>query len=567
MYSKNQTQQKRHGREIIELIGEGTYDYNGRVNSFRNTLKSWENFLNKNVVPLFSETSALKLAADNTAFRFGRMFDKTSQEFNPDDLMTLGKTMIQPKKLNKPDISKNPAGYTFLGQFISHDLSFDELGSDFPIKLSELEGLKSKRNPTLELDSLYGCFFDEVKNEISNPELYLEDKCRFKLDRTLEESTHPDATFGFLNDLPRKDQTALIGDKRNDENLAIAQTHVAFLRFHNAVVDYLEQKQLVTKDKLFETARVIVIKYYQAVILYDFLPKIVDNDILDQVIIWAKTNDPKLNWLEDGKDTFIPIEFSAAAFRFGHSQLQDAYEWNSIFQSPNVNGTFENLFLFTGMGRLGGFTDPQKRFENLIGSWVIDWRRFFDFSKYDIQDVPINFSRKIDPNIADTLRQLQEFILMDPSIPISQHNLATRNLMRGRSLSLPAGQEVRDQLTAKGKLSGKPVLEANEIASDSHKEHKEILETSLKGKTPLWYYILREAEVIGEGSRLGTIGSYIVAETIVKLIQRSGISIFDNKWNPQFSLIPGKNPADGFEMVDLIKFADSETQPLINPLG
>ena len=385
MELRNQIRQKLHGREIIEIVDDGTYDHNGRVESFGNTLKSVENFVNRNVLSLFSETAVLRFAADKTAFRFGRMFNKTEQDFDSDVLKDLGKAMIQPSNLDPPDDSKNPAGYTFLGQFIAHDLSFDENASDFPDELIESDDeLKSKRTPTLELDSLYGLLFDKDGNEFFNPALY-KDKSRFRIDLTVKEnpSLHDDKLV-LPNDLPRKDQIALIGDPRNDENLAIAQTHVAFLRFHNAVVDDLEQKNLVAEDDLFKTARMIVIKYYQAIILHDFLPKIVDENILKDVIEWAKAvdkKDRKITWLKDGEEPFVPIEFSAAAFRFGHSQLQDAYEWNNIFQSSNgENGTFRNLFLFTGRGRLGGFPTPPNRFENLLGSWMIDWRRFFKYN-------------------------------------------------------------------------------------------------------------------------------------------------------------------------------------------
>jgi hypothetical protein len=554
--------QNQHGREIINLVDDGSYDRNGRVNSLRNKLISVENFLNRNVLSFVSEGAVSRFASDKTAFRFGRMFTQTALEpLEIADLMALGEAMIQPKLPDNPDNSNipanqdnsnTPAGYTFLGQFISHDMSFDEHASIFPLNMVDLVTLRSKREPTLELDSLYGRFPGSNNQDVFDSDLYREDKCRFKLDITDRDVTKPDALFGRENDLPRQNKMAIIGDARNDENLAIAQMHVAFLKFHNAVVDFLEQKNLVAKDELFTTAREIVIKYYQAIILHDFLPRIVDTNILNEV------KNSKPDWLKDGVDAFIPVEFSAAAFRFGHSVLQDAYDWNRIFQPPNESGTFLNLFVFTGTGQLNGR-------DKLPGSWAIDWRRFFDFTKYDIQTVKINKSRKIDTNIAHTFRQLQEFILAFPQVPIPQQNLASRNLVRGRALSLLSGQEVVAQLTLAGKLNGKPVLTPEKITDGPHKG---ILEKPhFKDNTPLWYYILKEAEVIGEGNCLGTVGSYIVAETLVTLIQRSSISIFDDIWNPEFSLIPGKNPADGFEMADLIKFADSEAQPLINPLG
>jgi len=551
--------QNHHGRETIYLINDGSYNNSGRIRSAGNILRSVEEFINRNVLSLVSETAPLRLTSDNTAFRFGRMFTPTTLEpVDTAHLFTLGKAMIQMATPDPPDNSKTFAGYTFLGQFISHDMSFDEHASVLPLNMEDLVTLRSKRAPTLELDSLYGRFPGSNNEDVFDSELYQPDKRRFKLDRTDRDVGKPDAIFDLENDLPRKNRFAVIGDARNDENLAIAQMHVAFLRFHNAVIDFLEKK-LITEDKLFITAREIVIKYYQAIILHDFLPRIVDPNILSDVIKWARTkNQQQLKWLDDTVAPFIPVEFSAAAFRFGHSVLQDAYDWNRIFNSlTDETGTFLNLFVFTGLGQLKGR-------QHLTGSWAIDWRRFFDFTKYGIQTVKINTSRKIDTNLADTLRQLQEFILAEPSIPIPHQNLASRNLIRGRALSLPSGEDVATQLRKDGKLNEKPVLTPEQIADGPHRE---ILNKHFKEDTPLWYYILKEAEKIGEGHHLGTVGSYIVAETLVKLIQRSDISIFDDQWNPQFSIIAGKNPMDGFEMADLIKFADSDTQPLINPLG
>ncbi|HEX8249597.1 MAG TPA: heme peroxidase family protein [Pyrinomonadaceae bacterium] len=565
MEPRNQAQQKRHARETIYLIGEGTYDYQGKVNSFRNFVQSFDSFFKTNLSPLIYE---------ETDFRFSRMFKETElPPISNDNLIALGKAMIQPApspnhgedegENEHSDNSDIPAGYTFLGQFISHDISFDGKRMIFPLGLINLAEVTSKRSPTVELDSLYGRFSD-INNRDTFSELYREDGRRFKVAITVKDEEHLNAKFGTENDLPRKDRIALIADKRNDENLGIAQMHVAFLRFHNAVVDYLEKNKLVAEDKLFETAREIVIKHYQGVILGDFLTNIVDNSILYDVIEWAKTKDAKLDWLKDEDEPFIPIEFSVAGFRFGHSVLQDAYDWNEIFKLPHLNGTFERLFLFTGasdidiIGRMGGF-------DNLLGSWAIDWRRFFDFSKYNIQTVKLNTSRKIDPQIAFTFLQLPEFIIQKS--PFREQNLASRNLVRGKALSLPTGEEVVAQMTAAhaDKLIGKTVLTADEITSGPHETI--LKDPNFQGKTPLWYYILKEAEIIGGGSRLGTIGSYIVAETLVKLIQRSPISVFDGKWNSQFSFINGKNPLDGVEMADLIKFADSATQPLINPLG
>ena len=62
--------------------------------------------------------------------------------------------------------------------------------------------------------------------------------------------------------------SAIIGDSRNDENLAVAQTHLAFIKFHNTVVDQLVEKDSTLQgEALFEKARRQVVFSYQTLVL------------------------------------------------------------------------------------------------------------------------------------------------------------------------------------------------------------------------------------------------------------------------------------------------------------
>ncbi len=122
-----------------------------------------------------------------------------------------------------------PAGYTYLGQFIDHDITFDPASS--LQKQNDPDALEDFRTPRLDLDSLYGRGPDD------QPYLYAAEKAgrfRFRLghNRGHAGQERPDL-------LRSDDGTALIGDKRNDENKIVRQIHALFLRFHNRVFDDL----------------------------------------------------------------------------------------------------------------------------------------------------------------------------------------------------------------------------------------------------------------------------------------------------------------------------------------
>jgi hypothetical protein len=492
--------------------------------------------------------------AKELAFKFGRMFSPTAFKPSIDGLKELGAAMYKYEIKDKTD---TPAGYTFLGQFIDHDMSFDEQRSGFPGS----EGCPtyiSRRSPALDLDSLYGRFRTPGGTIEYDKKLYEDDEIRFRLGYT-EAAV---VAAGYPNDLPRECaiiydpkprayRRAITADERSDENLGLAQTVVAFLRFHNAVVEFLRDK--VPASELFQRARHLVIRHYQWIILNDFLPRIVDPKILAEVIGWAKTGNPALNWQKKEPNPFVPVEFAGAAFRLGHSLLQGEYDWNTFFGLPHHKPAgFFSLFEFTGIRSI----ETQLR-----GDWVIDWRRFYDFSCYGIKPpAGLNTSGVIDPILIINLSDIPGL----PDVPPEAANLAILNLCRGEYLKLPTGQEVVEEMSKNGKLDGKPLLTPAQVAAG---EHETIIKNNcFDENTPLWYYILKEAQQFGKnGFHLGTVGSHIVAETFVLLILRSDVSILKTNWNPQqeeFPIAPKGRPND-FRMPDLIAFAHTEKHPLI----
>ena len=450
-----------------------------------------------------------------------------------------------------------PAGYTYLGQFIDHDLTMDvtdvSLGEDVtPAQLLQA------RSPALDLDSLYGAGPSDPKSAV----FYEDDGLHLKTGTTIRVG---DDRAHAGHDLPRVGtgsvaarRKALIPDPRNDENLIVAQTHLAMIRFHNRVVDKLPAS--LSTAQRFRRARKSVTLHYQWLIRHDFLPRIVRQSLLDDVFtngrkIVAPTASPT-------DVPTMPVEFSVAAFRLGHSMIRPSYDWNRRF--PFRDGALEYMFDFSaGGGTLGGD-------ERLVSSWLADWRRMYDFPAGGRPGFPapngVNLAQRIDTLLTDPLRNLPPSTFSGrASIPFDdpRRNLAFRNLTRGSMLRLASGQQMVSLLNAAGvrlePLTAAQVIEGNNGADlTSLTAHAKDRVTA---RTPLWLYILREAET--GGGRLRGVGGRIVAETFHRAIEGSRFSLFRS---PDFRPAHGRDDTT-FEMTDLLFFAFAGKKAGINPLG
>jgi len=205
--------------------------------------------------------------------KFGRMFPRLST-FTPsiESLTELGEAMNDvDSSSTEGDNEKVPAGYTYLGQFIDHDITFDTTA--LQEVLVDPLAVRNFRTPRLDLDSVYG----------GGPEtqryLYQAvDKDLFLIGKTNSQpgGGDPSIPTELPNDLPRaSSKLAIIGDPRNDENLIVAQMHLAFLKFHNKVVEGIKNRTIQpvssTDKTVFEQARELVIWHYQWIVLNDFL--------------------------------------------------------------------------------------------------------------------------------------------------------------------------------------------------------------------------------------------------------------------------------------------------------
>lgn len=489
-------------------------------------------------------------------FKFGRLFPpRRGQDLTDAQrdemvkaLVQLGLRMDDPGKFSgkpqEPLDSNIPSGYTYLGQFIAHEVTFDNTDDLLPFEPDPA----NFRSPSLDLDSLYsdGPGGDESKRMYQEADL-----AKLKLDRTGKLFDNPNNN-SFESDLPRDRNDkfrALIGDPRNDENLPVAQTTVALIKFHNKVVDVLRAEGHPPAD-LFECARIQVIRHFQWIILKDYLPTLVDQDVIDGAVAraWDRFK------VKGPEDLYMPLEFSAAAFRIGHTMVRGVYRWNEHHASKNMNlvnrsATLIDLFVRTAFrgvfGKLG---------RGLEGDWVIDWRRFYRFPNhpaaallpnYSLPDSDINMAGRLDTRFTMPINGMSSF---NGNLPPERRSIPVRNLLRGFALGLPTGEEVAEL------LQEEPLTEAELMDNEVHAA---VLGSPLFWKkTPLWYYILKESEARKGGNKLGRVGGRIVAETLVGLIKNSRYSILKSPdWYPRFTNRGVKGTASAqFGMTDLLEF-------------
>lgn len=396
---------------------------------------------------------------------------------------------------DNPDI---PSGYTYLGQFVDHDITFDPVSS--LVRVNDPDALNTFRTPRFDLDCLYG------RGQADSPYLYDQgDPASLLVGRNSGAEHEP-------VDLPRNQQgRALIGDPRNDVHFIVSQLHLGFIRFHNAVVDHLRFG--TEPSRLFDEARRIVTWHYQWVVIHDFLARLVGSDVLGEVLVTNKrTGKAKadLSFFTWKSQVFMPVEFSAAAYRFGHSMVRDRYR---------INDTLEVLPILTDI-RVANPLQHFGGFRTLPKGWTVQWKHLFPLG-----DMTPQLSRRIDTKLAEPIRKLP------PAVDEARRSLGLLNMLRGRSLQLPSGQDVAAAM-------GTQVSNAD---------------LGLTGETPLWFYLLKESEVVAEGRRLGPTASRIVAEVLVGLLHGDPNSFLRQQpaWKPE---LPSAKKGT-FTMVDLLRFA------------
>ncbi len=427
------------------------------------------------------------------AGKYSRMFPDLPALAQGDALSSaLGRRGAALDAGNEPpsDNPRIPAGFAFLGQFVAHDITRDISLLQHHASLGELRNFRA---PRLDLESVYG------PGPSNAPYLYdRDDPDKFLLG--VNDAGRPD-------DVPRNAQgIALIADPRDDTHAIAAQLHLVFMKFHNAIVDRLRSRGM-PPTAVFEEAQRTARWHYQWVIVQEFLDLSVGGDLLDEIL----RDGPRFFSVEGGVS--IPVEFADAAYRFGHPQIRPAYRMNAQSGShpmfPDLAG-----------------------FRPVPAALAVDWALFFEL---DGRGAP-QPSKRIEPRLAGPLMRLPEAMIGQVERE-EEASLAYRDLERGRDCDLPSGEAI-------AAFMGLEPLSRSEVGLESH---------GWSNETPLWYYILREAELRHGGERLGAVGGRIVAEVLLGLLVADPGSYLGAKpdWTP---VLPSRQPGE-FRMADLLVFA------------
>lgn len=442
------------------------------------------------------------------------------------DLKKLGAAMNTDGDASARD-SALPAAYTYFGQFLDHEITLTleaREGAIKPLNNSTLaplplgeapQLLANGRSSRLDLDCVYGA--------LPNGNAEFRDGDKLRLSVVSPSGDRPPGKDDF-NDLPRRprsdndprtDREAIIGDARNDENLIIAQLHVAFLRAHNA---------LIARGHSFTEASLSLRQHFQWLVIHDFLMRVASPEIVNEIL----TRGENRFYKPSADAVFMPLEFSVAAYRFGHSLVRNTYRFNRNF----TNATLLELFTLTAFsGNLNPI--PGEGFPTLPENWIIEWEEFLDGGA--------NSARRIDTYLTEPLSAIRG-ITGEP-LP-DEARLAVRNLLRGYLLRIPTGQAV-------ARAMGREPLTSAQIKQAAGQAQAQVLEeTGFLARTPLWYYILAEA-ASHLPDHLGPVGSTIVAEVLIELVRQSEDSILRQaNWRPTLGAQPGR-----FTLRDLLQLA------------
>lgn len=421
-----------------------------------------------------------------TGDRFGRLFpDLPPLYTKPDTLQKVGHPQgpMQDEEESANTRTKTvDVGLIFFGQFVDHDITLDTTSS--LSRNATPEAIQNIRTPSLDLDCIYGA------GPEASPYLYhskTEDagvKLLTGADLPDKQQNMDEAELKLLHsDLARSlHGTAVIGDARNDENRIISQIQLSMIRAHNKIVDEISSDY--KGHELFEEARKMLTWHYQWAVVNDFLVNICGSAVVERIL-----GEGRKHYCLSG-EAFIPIEFSAAAYRFGHSMIPQTLQIQKGDSSLDLFGSL--------LGR--GFSPLSDR------RAVPDWEELFDLST----------GRKVQKSEKLNLKMSKNLLNL-PIIPEGEKSLATRNISRGQVFMLPSGESIAKQLE-------RPKSEIDLVSE----RVQQMLPGDLNTGSPLWLYLLAEAEMVGKETSpgqfevsegLGPVGATLVAETLIGLIE------------------------------------------------
>ena len=472
-----------------------------------------------------------------------------------------------------------PAAYTYFGQFLNHDISAPVGGLLVNLRKTDPEGIigtvdpaglgknarattakildhfENEHDQPMTLASLYGDGPKSRDAEIAG--LYAPDGMRFVLGATHRLSDLDLKPFEILpanlmhrtgaKDIPRQRDfqsgkaIPLIADRRNDGNLILSQLHLAFLMIHNRAVTLLADQYPGDANACFAAARALVTRHYHWLILNDFLPSLLSRKVLGRPLAeWVIKTTPHRTKAPKG---LVPLEFTTAAFRFGHSMVSGRYDFNENFGIESGNSaSLQQLFDFTSRNNMG---DQGGEKGQLPDHWVIDWDRM---------TAPPRKGADGAEQIDLTLTQVMLTAVGEDRV-LAHSSIMFRNLLRGFHRRIPFGQVLAreygiDQLSP-GQVEA-AIPDQSAFHPDGYRMVPADIPMNLRAvskalgihvDTPAWLYMLVEAQLDG-GQRLGPTASHIILDTIIGLMRQNPASVLkykDGNWHPRDSVLKGKN--------------------------
>ena len=431
--------------------------------------------------------------------RYSRLFAPTGSSFDLHDMAKLGRSMERrghriPEARERTPL---PAGYTYFGQFMDHDLTRDETPFRRAMETPLLPGQTGNAaGARLRLNHLYG----EGPGSKAHGHVYEPDGATFRLGEARSQ-------MGVRFDLPVGQDGPESADVLNSENVIIRQMCALFLRLHNLAVNELPDS--VSPAERFQRARQRVSWQYQWLVREDYLYRITRPEVYQEIVLRSR---PEVDWGSTGFS--IPVEFSLAAFRFGHSMVREEYDLNPSY--PRIS-----LGQLLTLGQQKTALDP---------AMAIGWNRFLDVSLNTAAGRGRLPAMPIDTALAPSLFRIPKSHLRhtgDETAELLPAQLAVLTLQRGARMALATGEEIAP-------IFGLTPLRDRGLP-DGGESWAILDQLGLGGRTPLWYYILLEAQLEARGVTLGTLGSRLVLEVIdgsLRTDPNSYLSLFGAKWEP-----------------------------------
>lgn len=476
-----------------------------------------------------------------------------------------------------------PAGYTYLAQLVAHDL-VQNVGALPPI--SEFTGQLQRdyRIQRMVLDTIYGSGPSAGATHFEPSRSGFGRELTLRLGHVRKEEGHPaqespplltgqpardiargrcpfrgDTSAGELGPVARHGTPdAMIADLRNDDHVIISQMTALFHEAHNAIFHKLTKRHgnaaQNIKNRIFLEARKVLAFVYRRIVVVDLLSRLLDQDIYEEY------RDAKRNALDPDTltDTRVPVEFSHAAYRFGHVMARFSYMLNAELETElQHNPALQHL--------MDRSSSRRSDLVPLARTWLVDWSHFFDLG----DGKHVNLSRRITPYAG------KGFFTEKTSVGNEAGNLKGGlyflDLLRGYQAGIATVDSLIANLSPEHRnrspLLSEPSFRQNEIGKwlthrPSDFSADELV--SLSTNPPLLFFVLFEAAHQQQGLRLGTLGSTILAEVFLISMKLNEDVIEQDLAMPDLlnAVFGGSSPIDMPGLINFVK-AEGGLKPVV----